>query len=325
MSDTALVTLAQAKAHLRLAQDIALHSDAEYIGLGDGETVEFTLDHTPLEGTINVYVNGSKQTVTTDYSFSGTTLTFTEAGTPDVGEPITASYDYTATEDTFEDIDDSLIEALIEAATSEAERYTARAFVQRSITESHNGNGLKNLLLYRQPVVSVTSVAYRKLDTDTGDASTVAFTLGGTPKSGTLTVHVAGTLMTLTSEYTISGKVVTFASAPADDAAIVFRYQVSLAVGSDYTERLHIGRLYGSWDSDYEYIAVYTAGYETTRASVQSEHPVAIQAVLQTVAFMYEHPIDRVDEDTENRGMGISFNMPPTAQRLLNLYKVAWV
>jgi len=32
-----------------------------------------------------------------------------------------------------------------------------------------------------------------------------------------------------------------------------------------------------------------------------------------------------VDEDTENRGMGISFNMPSTAQRLLNLYKVAWV
>ncbi len=324
MTDTALVTLAQAKAHLRLAQAITLHSDAEYVGMGDGETLEFTLDHTPLDGTINVYVNGTLKTVTTHYSVSGTTLTFTATGLPALNHPITASYDYTATSDTFEDLDDDLIEAIVEAATSEAERYTARAFVQRSITESHNGNGLKNLLLYRQPVVSITSVAYRVLDADTGDGTTVAFTLSGTPKSGTLTVHVDGTLMTLTSEYTVSGAVVTFDSAPADDTAIVFRYQVSLAVGSDYSERLHIGRLRGSWSDDFEYIVVYTAGYETTRALVQSAHPAVIQAVLQAISFMYEHPIDQVD--SENRGLGVvSYKLPSSAKRLLGQYKVAWI
>jgi hypothetical protein len=321
------VTLAQAKAHLRVAPAITLHVDAEYVGMGDGTTVAFTLDHTPLDGSLKVYVDSTLKVVTTDYSVSGTTLTFTTAGKPALNKAVTASYDYTATTDTYEAMDDELIERLIEAATLAAERYTGRAFVQRSFTESHEGDGSETLRLYRSPVVSITSVSYRVIDGETGDGSTAIFVLSGTPKTDSLAVYVDGVLQTVTTHYALATATVTFVSAPADGAKLVFRYEVSLHVVDDYTERLHVGRLHGSWEQDDEYIVVYTAGYAATRALVQASYPDAIQAVLSAIAYLYEHPIDRID--SENRGMGglgsITYNLPSDAKALLNQYKAGWL
>ena len=157
---TALVDLVQAKNYLRLDHAASLKVDAEYVGLGDGTIVAFTLDHAPLEGTLKVYVDSILKTETTHYTYSGTALTFTAAGKPANEEGITASYDYTATEDTFEAYDDDLLETLIEAATKKAEDYTERAFVQREITETHIGDNKQVLKLYKQPVVadSISSI-----------------------------------------------------------------------------------------------------------------------------------------------------------------------
>ena len=157
---TALVDLVQAKNYLRLDHAASLKVDAEYVGLGDGTIVAFTLDHAPLEGTLRVYVDSILKTETTHYTYSGTALTFTAAGKPANEEGITASYDYTATEDTFEAYDDDLLETLIEAATKKAEDYTERAFVQREITETHIGDNKQVLKLYKQPVVadSISSI-----------------------------------------------------------------------------------------------------------------------------------------------------------------------
>jgi hypothetical protein len=280
----------------------------------------FALDHTPLEGSIKVYVDSVLKTYTTDYSVSGASLTFTAAGKPALNKPITASYDYTATTNTYESMDDELIERLIEAATASAENYTGRAFVQRSVTESHNGHG-DTIRLYKGPVASITSVSYRVVSGATGDGDTTIFTLAATPKTDSLSVYLDGVLKTVTTHYTLSGATVTFLSAPTDGALIVFRYEV---VVNDYAEKLHTGRLTGSFETDTEYIIVYTAGYAATRALAQVACPDAVQAVKLIVAYLYEHPIDMVD--SENRGLGpVSYQLPSDALKLLNRYKLAWI
>jgi len=323
LSATALVTLAQAKAHLRVAQAVTLTVSAEYVGVGDGEAVVFTLDHTPLEGSIKVFVDSTLKTYTTDYSVSGTSLTFTTAGKPALNKAITASYDYTAATDTYESMDDDLIEGLIESATREAESYTGRAFVQRSVTESHNGHG-DTIRLYKTPVASITSVSYRVVSVATGDGDTLAFTLAATPKADSLSVYVDGVLQTITTHYTLSSAVVTFVEAPSDGALIAFRYEVSLHVVNDYTEKLHTGRLTGSFETDTEYIVSYTVGYASTRALAQVACPDAVQAVLLIIAYLYEHYTDMID--SEDRGIGnVSYKLPSDAMKLLNHYKVAWI
>jgi len=158
LSDTALVTLIQAKNYLRVDAAANLHVDAEYVGVGDNIIVAFPLVNAPIEGTLRVYVDNVLKTETTHYTYSRTTLTFTTAGKPGVGAGITVSYDYAAGENTFESYDDDLLETLIEAATKKAEEYTGRAFIQREIVETRIGDNKQVLKLYRQPVIDVTSV-----------------------------------------------------------------------------------------------------------------------------------------------------------------------
>ena len=65
--------------------------------------------------------------------------------------------------------------------------------------------------------------ASKATDAFTGDGSTTAFTLSKTPSEVT-SVKVNGTE---TSDYTTSGKVVTFSTAPADSATVVISYAVA--------------------------------------------------------------------------------------------------
>jgi len=156
LSDTALVTLAQAKNYVRVDSASSLFVPAEYVGLGDGGTVAFDLDNTPVSGSLQVYVNSVLQVEPTNYSISTATITFTVA--PTLNHPITASYDTVASDNTFEAYDDTLLENLINAATKKAEDYTGRVFIQRTITEYHYGDGSEWLRLEYTPVVSITSV-----------------------------------------------------------------------------------------------------------------------------------------------------------------------
>jgi hypothetical protein len=279
LSALALVDLTQAKSYIRMDTASSLRVDAEYVGAGDGETKVFTLDYTPIEGSLRLYVNGVLQVETDDYTISGVTVTFVAA--PTLNHPITASYDRVAVDNT--------LERLIEAATKKAEDYTGRAFVQGEITESHHGNGSKVLRLYKQPVVSITSVSYKRIVRNTGDGETVAFSLGYTPKSGSLTVYKDGVLQTVDEDYTLSGQIVTFVSAPADGAELIFRFEVSMDLSSGYFEQIHIGRLTGSWLSDYEYVVVYKAGHAATRALAQVSVPDAMMAVLIAIANWYDN------------------------------------
>lgn len=159
LSDKALVTLVQAKNYLRVDAAASLKVDAEYVGIGDAiETKIFTLDHTPVEGSLKLYLENVPQVDPTHFSIAVATITFVTA--PPDGDIITASYDrvWEAGDDPFESYDDELLERLIEAATKKAEDYTGRAFVQRQIIEMHIGDNKQMLRLYKQPIISIDGV-----------------------------------------------------------------------------------------------------------------------------------------------------------------------
>lgn len=162
LSVNALVTLVQAKNYLRVDAAASLKVDAEYVGTGNGVNPTFTLDHTPLAGSYKIWVNTAGtpalQVEATDYTLATATITFLAGHIPADGAIVTASYDYAATEDTFESYDDLLLENLIEAATKKAEDYTGRAFVRREIVETRIGDNQQVLELYKRPIVEVTSI-----------------------------------------------------------------------------------------------------------------------------------------------------------------------
>ena len=329
LSAYALVTRNQAKAMLQLDQLATLKIDAEYVGTGNGTNVTFTLDNTPLAGSLKVWVNTSGTPALkvdpTDYTYSTVTITFTTAGKPANGAIVTASYDYAATADTFESYDDDLLDTLINSATVEAEKYCGRCFMPQTLTESHWGRDTKTLNIYRQPVISITSVAYKVVDTQTGDASTVVFTLSDTPMTGTLTVYKNGTLQTNVTHYALSGAVVTFVSIPADGDKLVFKYNIELFLGVDYDDKAAIGRLTGhDFSSEYEYVVVYMSGYYgsgATLAQVQALVPTAVQAVLTAVSTWWDNR-----QGVHEMGLGMSEmiqGLPAASKRLLDTLRVS--
>ena len=329
LNELALVTLIQAKNYLRVDAAASLHIDAEYVGEGNGVNPTFTLDHTPLAGSYKVWVNTAGtpvlQVEATDYTLATATITFLVDHIPADGAIVTASYDYATTEDTFESHDDELLERLIEAATKKAEDYTERAFIQGSITERHSGDGTKILKLYRQPVVTITSVSrHRYEQVGTGDGLIVEFTLDNTPITGSVILYVDGVLQTITTDYTISGATITFeaGSTPDDGAIITANYNI--AVVYDYTEQLHIGRLYreAGWTQDYIYEVVYTAGYDAGRAATQALVPDAVTAVLLILANLFENRTDKVDSINISGVGSTSYKLPSQAEELLYPLKV---
>lgn len=156
LSATALITLPQAKNFIRKDAASSLQIYAEYVGTGNGSNKTFTLDNTPVSGSLKLYVGGTLQVETTNYSLSTATITMVTA--PGNGVIVTAAYDYAASANTFEAYDDDLLDTLINAATKKCEDYCRRAFVQRSITENRIGDGHSYLYLNKKPVSTLTSI-----------------------------------------------------------------------------------------------------------------------------------------------------------------------
>jgi len=324
LSATALVTLVEAKNHLRIDAVASLHIDAEFLGVGDGSDKTFDLDNTPIEGSLILKVNDVLQVEDTDFTIATATITFTTA--PTLNHGITASYDYAALADTFESYDDALLENLIEAATKRAEDYTGRAFIQRTVTEEHYGDGSAIIRLYKRPVVSITSVVRRISEAvGTGDGSTVVFTLDETPTNdASVSLYVDGSLQTITTHYTLSGATVTFVSAPADDTKITAKYTHTILAINEYTELLHQGRLQclDLWTANRIYQVVYEAGYAASRAATQLLVPDAVAAVLLIVAFLFENRTDQVDNINISGIGNTSFKLPSQAEELLNPLRI---
>ena len=318
LSATALITLIQAKNYLRIDAASSLIVYAESVGEGDGSDTTFSLDNTPIDGSLRLYVNNVLQVETTDYSISGADITFVTA--PTNGDQITAHYEYTASSDTFEEYDDSELEVLIEAATKIAEGYSGRVFVQGSITESHEGDNERELRLFNRPVNSITSVVRDISESKSdGDGSTVAYTLSEAPTSGSVKVYVDGVLQTITTDYTISGSVVTFVSAPASGEKIAMTYTHTIIKISEYTEQLKKGKIIGAgkWSKGIIYTIVYIAGYASTRAATQALVPDAVAAVLLIMADLYNSRGDRVASEGTTGLDSTTYKLDSRAEKLL--------
>ena len=318
ISSEALITLAQAKNYLRLDAAASVIVPAEYVGEGDGSETEFDLDNTPIDGTLKLYVNNVLQVETTDYAISTATITFVTA--PTSGYPITANYEYSANADTFVAYDDDELEDIIEAATKIAEDYSGRAFIQRSVTEYHMGDGDTVLRLFKSPVDSITSVVRDVSESKSdGDGSTVAWTLSETPTSGSVKVYADGVLQTLITDYTVSGSVVTFVSAPAADVKIGMTYTHTIIKINEYSEQLQKDRIIGAavWAKNIVYTVVYVAGEASTRAATQALVPDAVMAVLLIISDLYEHRGDTVGSDNISGIGSTTYTLPSRAERLL--------
>jgi hypothetical protein len=321
LSSTALVTLNQVKAFLHLDPATSLHIDAEAVGTGNGTNPTFVLDHTPLSGTLKLYVDSVLQTEVTGYTLATATITFIGAAIPGNGKVVTAAYDYASSGSTFEAYDDDVLEMLIEAATKKTEDYCSSAWVARTLTEIYQGNGSQILRLNRSPIISITSVNRKVLNSFLGDGVTLVFTLSDTPKASSYTVYVNGTLKTETTHYAISGTTLTFTAAglPADDADIVVKYSVSVK-HVDYEEQLSIGRLKGSWYNGYQYEVVYVTGYDTTAAAVRALLPDAAIAVLTTISAWYSNRSGLTAESVAGIGSvsyGAELELPDVAKAKL--------
>lgn len=137
---------------------------------GDGSTTAYTLSETPPNAnSLLVFVDGILQKVTTNFTLSGNTLTFT--GAPDNNAEI------------------------------EIKHLAIRSIIRRAPDF--------------------------QLDTFTGDGSDTTFTLAnsGVPTNSAF-VFINGNAMKPTTDYAISGNVLTFTSAPANSAVILVRYQI---------------------------------------------------------------------------------------------------
>ena len=137
---------------------------------GNNSTTAYTLSETPPNAnSLLVFVDGILQKVTTNFTLSGNTLTFT--GAPDTGAEI------------------------------EVKHLAVRSIIRRAPDF--------------------------QLDTFTGDGSDTTFTLtnSGVPTNSAF-VFVNGSAMKPTTDYAISGNVLTFTSAPANSAVILVRYQI---------------------------------------------------------------------------------------------------
>jgi hypothetical protein len=324
LSTTALVTLNQAKSYLKVDAAASLHIAAEYVGTGTGTEDDFALDHTPVEGTLKLYVNNTLKVETTDFTLTVAAIKFVTAAIPTNGQIVTASYDYAASANTFDSYDDDIIERLIEGATKKAQDYCGRQFVNDTITENHQGDGAI-MRLYKRPVNSITAVSYKTTETFTGDAVTADFVLDYTPYSGSLKVYVDGTLQTSATHYNLTTATVTFTAGniPSSGAVIICIYNITMDISTDYTEQLSIGRLKGSFDKNTEYQVIYSAGYGADRDTVQPLIPDAVTAVLIILANDYNNRMGVSSENVSGIG-SVSYDtgIPETARAKLQSLRV---
>ena len=183
---------------------------------GDGSTTTFTLTQGAASANdITVVVNNVRQEPgsSKSYTLSGTTSLVFNVAPADADEIYVINPTQIESIAQAGDISSGVITGQT-AETSVADddtiiMFDASASALRKITKSNFS-----------PAISLTYTA----GSATGDGSTVAFTINSGRAVANVLVIVNGVVLVPTTDYTISGTTLTFATAPGASAEIQFRY-----------------------------------------------------------------------------------------------------
>lgn len=200
---------------------------------GNGSNTIFTLSVSTSTDKTFVYLNGVLQTPTTDYSVTGTTLTFVAAPPSDnVIEvrsfDIPSVADLTVTSDNFTGNGSNTQFTL---TTSQSSNETSLVFlngVAQVPTADYSITG-STLTFTAAPAaatnIQVTSYTAEDIVTTTytGNGSNTQFTLGTTSTTTKTVVSLNGVTQTPTADYSVSGATLVFSVAPANNDKIIAR------------------------------------------------------------------------------------------------------
>jgi hypothetical protein len=175
---------------------------------GDGTTTAFTLTGSANTSTSFITVNGLVQRYTTDYTLSGTTLTFVDAppnGSAIQGWRLTGSLGVT-----YKTI---RVSGQSDIVANQAD----------DILSFANGAGLVITTNATTDTLTIARAAITKQSL-AGNGSNTIFTLSTSTTEDDILVHVDGLYFHPTDDYTVSGTTITFTAAPINSAEIRIRY-----------------------------------------------------------------------------------------------------
>ena len=172
------------------------HTTVKQSFTADSSTTSFTLNQSVAgENEIELFINNVRQEPGTGkaYTAAGTTLTMSEA--PTTGDDMYCIFQ----------------------GKAQGHHFVPNASIQGS--HIHTTFDLTG----KTVTLPAGTLSHSKA-TATGDASTTAFTITSGRTVDDILVFVNGICLVPTDDYTISGTTLTFATAPANTAEIVFRY-----------------------------------------------------------------------------------------------------
>ncbi len=201
---------------------------------GNGSNTQFTLSTSATTKTILVYLNGVVQTPTTDYSVSGTTLTFVTAPANNDSIAVriidvTNLADLQITNDYFLGNGSNTQYTLGTAYSANAYSLVFLNGVAQKPTVDYGISGSTLTFLTAPPnneqiaVFSINAVDEFVSDEFTGNGSNTVYTLSTPSTTRKTIVSLNGITQRPVTDYSVSGTTLTFVTAPANNDKVVVR------------------------------------------------------------------------------------------------------
>lgn len=204
-------------------------------GLKNGVNKDFVLSETPIDGTLLIFLNGIEQTLE-QYTLTGKTISFVEA--PYADDDLTVNYFYgiAPKEELLEgDIDGENTEFLLSEIPATGTLLIFLNGVEQTL-EQYSISG-KNITFVEAPLegdtlsaiyfygaTGITATPKEEIPSGAIDGDNKDFLLSQTPISGTLLVFLNGVEQAEVSQYTLSGRTISFILSPAEGDELSVNY-----------------------------------------------------------------------------------------------------